>query len=227
MIKSRRRFAISDIHGCARTLHHLIENHLSIQPEDKVYLLGDFMDRGPHSKAVLDMIMAYQSAGFQFYCLKGNHEAMFLNALGDLDSHALWEHVNGGDATLASFGVKKANEIPEPYVAFINKLEYYFSLQDFLLVHAGFNFEASDPFRDYQAMLWIRGFQPDPAFTKGRYIVHGHTPRSFQAIQEDLEHRKATLNIDNGCAYPKPGMQSLVALNLDTFELTRQPYDED
>ena len=222
-----RRLAISDIHGCAETLRTLLADRLQIQPSDEVYLLGDYLDRGPDSKGVLDLIMAYQSAGYQLTCLQGNHEAMFLKALDDPDSHALWAYVNGGLATLESFGAAEASGIPQYYRHFIQNLGYYSSLDDLLLVHAGFNFEAADPFRDYEAMLWIRGFQPDPALTKGRPIIHGHTPRPFERIQANLEEEHPqTINIDNGCAYPKPGMQGLVALDLDTFALTRQPNVE-
>jgi Calcineurin-like phosphoesterase. len=222
-----RRLAISDIHGCAETLRVLLAERLQVQPSDEVYLLGDYLDRGPDSKGVLDLIMAYQRAGHQLTCLRGNHEAMLLKALDDPDSHALWAYVNGGLATLESFGVAEANEIPKYYLDFIRNLGYWVSLTDLLLVHAGFNFDATDPFSDHQAMLWIRGFQPDPAVTGGKAIIHGHTPRPFEQIQANInEEQPQTVNIDNGCAYPKPGMQGLVALDLDTFALTRQPNVE-
>jgi serine/threonine protein phosphatase 1 len=222
-----RRIAVSDIHGCAETLRVLLAESLQIQPADEVYLLGDYLDRGPDSKGVLDLIMAYRDAGYPLTCLRGNHEAMFLKALDDPDSHALWAYVNGGLATLESFGAAEASDIPDYYQALIKELGYYVPLEDRLLVHAGFNFEAAAPFADYEAMLWIRGFQPDPVITAGRPVIHGHTPRSFDRIQANIEEEQPqTVNIDNGCAYPKPGMQGLVALDLDTFALTRQPNVE-
>jgi serine/threonine protein phosphatase 1 len=222
-----RRFAISDIHGCAKTFQQLLEDQLKVQPEDEIYLLGDYIDRGPDSKGVIDLIQTYKEHHYQFHCLAGNHEDMLLQALKDADSHSLWEHVNGGDTTLDSFGVRSADEIPESYLNFIRNLDYYITLPDYLLVHAGFNFDAPDPFSDYRAMLWIRGFKTDLEATGGRKIVHGHTPRPFEAIENDLENRLNTLNIDNGCAYPKYGMMGLVALDLDNWKLIRQPYTED
>ena len=60
-----RRLAISDIHGCAETLRTLLGDRLQVQPSDEVYLLGDYLDRGPDSKGVLDLILAYQNAGYQ------------------------------------------------------------------------------------------------------------------------------------------------------------------
>lgn len=221
-----RRFAISDIHGCAKTFQQLLEDQLKVQPEDEIYLLGDYIDRGPDSKGVIDLIHTYQENGYHFHCLAGNHEDMLLQALNDGDSHSLWEHVNGGDTTLDSFDVKSADQIPESYLNFIRDLGYYITLPDYLLVHAGFNFDAPDPFSDLRAMLWIRGFKTDPEVTEGRKIVHGHTPRPLEAIQKDVQNKLDTLNIDNGCAYPKPGMMGLIAIDLDNLKLIRQPYSE-
>ena len=221
-----RRIAISDIHGCAETLRLLLTEQLKVTPADQVYLLGDYIDRGPDSKGVIDLIWAFQAEGYRFSCLCGNHEDMLNKASADPEHHSLWEDVNGGAETLDSFGVRAANEIPDAYWQFMRSLGYYVTLPDYLLVHAGFNFEAADPFADYRAMMWIRGFEPDPEKTGNRTIVHGHTPRPFKAIEADVHQRLPVLNIDNGCAYPKTGMQGLVALNLDDVSLIRQPYAE-
>ncbi len=222
-----RRFAISDIHGCAKTFQLLLEDKINVQPDDEVFLLGDYVDRGPNPKGVIDLIQTYRKKSYRLHCLAGNHEDMLLQALNNGDSHSLWEHVNGGDATLDSFDARSANEIPENYLNFIRNLGYYITLNDYLLVHAGFNFDAPDPFNDLRAMLWIRGFKTDPGVTSGRKIVHGHTPRPLEAIQKDVTNGLDALNIDNGCAYPKQGMMGLIALDLDDLKLIRQPYSED
>ncbi len=226
MVSESRRIAISDIHGCGDTFEKLLEETIGIAPSDTIYLLGDFIDRGPTSKKVIDLILFYQANGYSFYCLMGNHEDMFLKGIDNPYYHELWASVNGGIDTLDSFGIHHAGEMPEVYMNFFKNLRYFFSLPDLLLVHAGFNFNAPDPFQDYESMVWIRNFPIDLNQTGGRKIIHGHTPIPFTRIKESIQNNHSHINIDNGCAYPKEGLQGLIALNLDTFELWRQPNIE-
>jgi len=220
-----RRIAISDIHGCGDTFETLL-NQLNLSLADQLYLLGDFIDRGPAGQKVLDIIMAYQADHYQVYCLKGNHEDMLLKGIEDPYTHALWAQANGGNSTLESFGVNHASELSGIYLAFFRALHYYIELENLLLVHAGFNFKAPAPFQDVESMLWIRHFQPVEHYTRGRKIIHGHTPVPFAEIRQSVEAGEPAINIDNGCAYPMPGLQGLVALDLDTFQLWRQPNRE-
>ena len=74
-----RKIAISDIHGCLKTFKLMVEEQIVLSQKDELYLLGDFVDRGPNSKGVLDYIMSLQEAGYQLHCLRGNHEDMMVN----------------------------------------------------------------------------------------------------------------------------------------------------
>jgi len=142
-----RTFAISDLHGCPETLRIIVENQLRPQPHDRFLFLGDYIDRGPDSKGVVDYIFQLQNAGFEVRALRGNHEALMLAAFesGDHESIDLWMR-NGGRSTLDSFGISDVRQLPHRYLSFFESLDYYLELENCLLVHAGFNCHAPDPF---------------------------------------------------------------------------------
>ncbi len=222
------RYAISDVHGCAKTFRYLVEEGIKLQPTDQLFLLGDYIDRGPDSKGVIDFILELRSRGIAVTTLMGNHELMLLESVKSTKYLPTWLR-NGGQATLASFNVQQVADIPTTYLKFFNQLEYYKELDDYLLVHAGFNFQASNPFTDYESMVWIRNFKVDRQFTKGRRIVHGHTPiGAAQIIANTTRPIAPVINIDGGCVYSWPlGLGKLVALNLDTVELTMEDNRDD
>jgi len=204
------RYAIADIHGCCKTFHALLEK-MRIKRSDNLYLLGDYIDRGPDGKGVLDTIMTLDC---NVSALKGNHEDMWLRAsaqsddpFGSAEYFRLWME-NGGQATLRSFaGIDTA-----PYLAFLRDLPPFIELDDFLLVHAEFDFSLSDPFGEagIDSMLWSRGkpqFGPKP-------VLCGHTPLPLDRIRAGLRTNK--INIDNGCCYvDRIGYQNLLAYCLD------------
>lgn len=216
------RWAISDIHGCAKTLQTLVEDRLQLTTSDELYLLGDFIDRGPANKQVVDWILDARKEGYTIYTLKGNHEDMLLKAIEDPRTHDIWTSVNGGVSTLANFGITHAGDLPEPYLQFFRELDHYYALEHLLLVHAGFNFKSPNPFADAESMFWIRGYEVDLEQTNGKRIIHGHTPIPFSIIEQSVKNQELKIDIDNGCAYPKPGLEGLVALDLDSFDLVRQ-----
>ena len=104
-----RRFAISDIHGCRATFEKMLTEVLQLQKEDTLYLLGDYIDRGPDSRGVIDHIWALQKEGYQVHCLRGNHEQMLLD---EVDKDGFW--YKGNRATLDSFQIKSNQGIPKP-----------------------------------------------------------------------------------------------------------------
>jgi len=215
-----RRIVIPDIHGCALTLQRLVEDVIRLDRADTLYLLGDYIDRGPHSRAVLDLIHFWMESGFAVTPLMGNHENMLLNACRDRASFRLWM-LNGGYATLASYGVEDACEIPLATRHLLARLPLYLSLDDVVLVHAGLNFDLDDPFSDPEAMLWTRPSASDRVRLGGRKLVCGHTPQTRSAIEESLATDLITL--DNGCVYAGvPGLGSLAALELNTLNLLFQ-----
>ncbi|MEZ4886177.1 MAG: metallophosphoesterase family protein [Chitinophagales bacterium] len=223
-----RRFAISDIHGCKATFEKMLTEVIQLQKEDTLYLLGDYIDRGPDSKGVFDLIMDLQEKGYQVHCLMGNHEDMLLRSFQSAMTADSWL-MAGGDATLHSFGVKHWKDIPQKYFDFMENLQYYFELDDYLLVHAGFNFRYAenlkDLYKDEFAMLWLRYWYDDikPQLIEGRTIVHGHTPTHHELIEEML-HDDSPLDIDAGCVYEGHGMGHLCALDMDNKTLSFLPY---
>lgn len=218
---ANRRFAISDIHGCARTFKRLCKHKLQLQEGDTLYLLGDYINRGPDSKGVLDYIFKLQRKGIAIHALRGNHEDLFLKAL--YSKHLRRNFLlNGGDRTLRSFGAKNMEDIPAPYIDFLRQLNYYFEVDDKILVHAGLNFELEDIFKDREAMLWLKQMQLDKKKLGDRYVIHGHTPQSKLDIKRAFhaEPRPRLLNIDSSCVYYKRFGARLCALDLDTWKLT-------
>ena len=214
---SARRFVVPDIHGCARTFSALLDKVLNLRPRDVLYLLGDYTDRGPRSKEVIDIIMGLKRKGHAVHTLRGNHDDMLIRACGSLDYLRVWL-LNGGRTTLESFGVEDPCEIPPSYRHFFARLPYFIELDKFILVHAGLNLLADDPFADTEAMLWNRSGTTDPRRTRGKTIISGHTPVSREAIRESLA--TGHILLDNGCVYrEQPGLGTLAALDLDTMSL--------
>ena len=69
-----KRYSISDIHGCFNTFRHLVEEGIKLTKSDQLFLLGDYVDRGPYSQEVLDYIMHLMDRGYHIFPLRGNHE---------------------------------------------------------------------------------------------------------------------------------------------------------
>ena len=218
----RRRFAIGDIHGCSKTLRMMVEGVLLLKPEDTLYLLGDYIERGPDSVGVLDYLLHLKESGYDIHPLMGNHEEMLLNAVADPAASKLW-YGNGGWETLKALGVDSPEAIPQRYLDFLSNLPNIATMDDYIFVHAGLDFRTYDPIREtpLRVKLWSRDFQLDAAKIDGRTLVTGHTVTPLFAIRDSLATHHITL--DNGC-YDKGEIccGALVALNLDTRELLVQ-----
>jgi serine/threonine protein phosphatase 1 len=144
---------------------------------------------------------------------------MFLDACHDLSALRLWM-LNGGHATLSSFGVEDCCDIPLHYRQFCARLPYYRKLDDFVLVHAGINVAAADPFSDLEAMLWSRSMTMDRKRLGGRRLVCGHTPVGRDEIKSSMTGD--LIDLDNGCVYRQPGLGALAALELNSMSLVFQ-----
>ncbi|RNI25032.1 metallophosphoesterase family protein [Rufibacter latericius] len=220
------RYAISDIHGCLKTFRYMVEEELKVQPTDALYLLGDYIDRGPDSKGVIDFILELQEKGYNVTTLCGNHEDMLLDARDNSGYLDDWL-INGGVPALKSFNTDTLFGIPAKYWKFFDELKLYVELDDYLLVHAGFDFSLPDPFSDRQSMLWTRDFEVDKKKLGNRRIVHGHTPISLNEIASTLRKPVSpVINIDGGCVFDSR-FGYLTALNLDTLELHALKNRED
>lgn len=232
-----KKWVIPDLHGCATTLKALIENQIIPDKDDVLYFLGDYIDRGPDAKGVLDYIMKMQLDGYTVKPLRGNHEEYLLLAYKQarLNRKKFWfakrntkivdewmKH--GGNFTLQSFGVKKVDAIPEKYIRWIEKLEYFYEEDQYIIVHAGLNFDRLDPFEDTHAMLWSRSFHPQPEKIQNKILVHGHVPVSFNFLSTTLANpNRKYIALDNGCYLPyTDGMGKLVALEINSLELKVQ-----
>lgn len=216
-IKVGRRLVISDVHGYIHTLKQLIETKVRLTKDDQLFLLGDYIDRGPASKEVLDYLIDLQQH-YQVVALRGNHEAMLLEALEKQ------QPIQAGDL------LDQEGKVPFKYISFISNLPYYYELEDYYLVHAGFNFDSFDPFSDYESMLWIRQMSNNPTL---KTIIHGHQVVGLGKIKQRIEQQSTIIPLDNGCYYG-PVVRSikiaptevdigyLCCLNLDNKELLLQ-----
>jgi len=211
-----RLFAIGDVHGCLDKLRSLLEDRILLTKEDQLVLLGDYIDRGPQSRQVLDYIISLQLKGFNLTPLLGNHEAMLLDAYKDHRLFSKWIY-NGGYATLESFEIHSLRDMDRKYIGFFKSLLIYYSHEDFLFVHAGFNDEAVDPFEDKYHMLWrSRTNYSHPALVH-KTIVHGHSTITLDECRQNIFTNKPVLNMDTGCVFSKQmGYGKLTAIELNS-----------
>ena len=214
-----RLIAIGDIHGCLDPFRELVEHKIRIRMEDRIVLLGDYIDRGYQSREVIDYIIDLQKHGFDIIPLMGNHESMLIESLGSDQSLYNWL-MNGGNETLFSFGIKSSKELNIKYLHFFKNLLYYYIHDQFIFVHAGFNNEISDPFEDKSQMIWSRREAYSNPVFHGKIIVHGHTPVPFSLVREVVLCDSDVINIDTGCVYDElGGFGHLTAIELFTREL--------
>jgi len=221
------RYAISDIHGCCLTFKKLLFDTLKLQKTDELYLLGDYIDRGPDSKGVIDLILKLKEEDYQVQCLMGNHEMMMISLLDEGNYDKFNWRFQGGEETLKSFNTNYIGDIPDNYLSFIKNLPLFFELEDYFLVHAGFRFQKSGFLDDEMSMLWIRSWHYTirPELLGGKVIIHGHTPTPKNEIEKMLEATPfLVLDIDAGCVYNNfHGMGYLCAFNMDDQTLVFEP----
>lgn len=227
-----RRIAIGDIHGCVKTLSALLEKKVHAGKDDELYFVGDYIDRGPDSRGVLDYLIRLRESGLKTTFIRGNHEEMLIESFYSESFFHPWIY-NGGDRTLESFGLSQEeylalpgdSKLPPKYLDFLSHTTYFVELDKVFIVHAGFNFYDDHPFHDMDAMIWSRNFDYDRFKAKGKPVIHGHTPTSIDAIRLTLFNPERKLvNIDAGCVYTEyPEMGNLIALDIDKWQLFLQP----
>ena len=174
-----RRFAIGDIHGCAKALRTLVES-INPQPNDELVFLGDYVDRGPDSRDVVDQILALQER-CRVVALRGNHEIMLLGvALSGLDD-SVWL-CNGGRATVTSYG-GCLSKIPAHHLAFFQDLAPYYESPETIFVHAGYQHHLAMHEQPEATTYWNHLSTPLPLpHESGKRVFVGHTPQSSGEI---------------------------------------------
>jgi serine/threonine protein phosphatase 1 len=214
--------AIGDIHGCPQSLDQLL-NRIAPTSDDHLLFVGDYIDRGPDSKAVLDRLLDLRE---QVPCtfLRGNHEAMMIDYL-DTGAFSLWR-MNGGASTLQTY-LDQGSEItiPDSHATFVRETKLYHETDDFLFVHAGLKanltIEENLQNADEEVLLWERGHLEASEVAWEKPVVCGHTPQPEPINRENL------ILIDTGCVYHmQPGMGRLTAVRLPEREFIDVPYAE-
>lgn len=228
-------WTIGDIHGCIRTFRYMVEELLHIQPGDTLVLLGDLIDRGPDSKAVIDLCLDLRYGGVILHALRGNHEEMLLRADESDDAFNQWMR-NSGMTTLHDFGVQcdtftgreALKEIPVRYMDFFRQMPYYLETNNAFLVHAGINEILDNPLDDTDTMIWIRQESYHMPFLKNRKLIHGHTPWPVKRVlAQQYAPSRLVYNLDAGCIHTGfPGYSHLAAMNLETGEIKATPNQE-
>jgi serine/threonine protein phosphatase 1 len=202
MRRMHKIYAIGDIHGSLAKLRRLIarcERDADGEPMTLVFI-GDYIDRGPDSRGVVDYVMGLQARlGENAIALKGNHEELAAAAVDGSVSVGTWL-LNGGDNTLRSYGIASARELPADHLAWFRSLRLSFDDGQRLFVHAGIDPDRPLDDQDAHDLVWIR----EPFLTDerdhGRLIVHGHTP--LRTGTPDL--RSNRLNIDTAAVFGGP-----------------------
>jgi serine/threonine protein phosphatase 1 len=195
----KKIFAIGDIHGCLDKLIALMGLIDVNWANDTVVFMGDYIDRGPDSKGVVDHVLGLRRRHDSVVCLKGNHEEMFLNYLDRREEGIFLS--NGGRNTLQSYGISpdernRAAQVPQEHLDFFRSLLPYYDTETHLFVHAGVRPGIPMEIQDPHDLIWIRHefFMSDHGLKKT--VVFGHT--SFR--KEPFVGEKM-IGIDTGAAY--------------------------
>lgn len=213
-------YAIGDIHGQKAMMDHalaLIEADGG--PDATVVFLGDYTDRGPDSRAVIETLVQGQADGRDWIMLKGNHDRMFEWFMQDPprhDDHLLvgyhWFHDSiGGRETMASYGVDIPDQarlksvkaaaldaVPQAHVALLSSLRLSYETDDLLFVHAGIRPGVPLSDQDEEDLVWIRNEFHDYTGPHPKIVVHGHTP------VDKATHYGNRVNLDTGAGYGRP-----------------------
>jgi Calcineurin-like phosphoesterase len=206
-------YAVGDIHGERDMLRELLAR-LPLVPGDRVVFVGDYVDRGPDSKGVVDELIAFSQRHVCEFLL-GNHESMFLDFLGWQGSEYFGGDaflMNGGDRTLASYDFfrqigpgKPEFALPRGHEDFFRRLKLFHREGDYLFLHAGIGRDLlGETDVDWalkrahtEDLLWDRA-SADLPHALGVTIVYGHTPATDFQVRWNPPF---SIGIDTGAVY--------------------------
>jgi serine/threonine protein phosphatase 1 len=195
-------YAIGDIHGSLQKLRDLMtlcERHADGRTATFIFL-GDYIDRGPHSRGVVEALMDMQSRRpDRVIALKGNHEAVAIAVIDGETEAELWLR-EGGTATLRSYDIDDARNLPDEHVTWLRSLPLRHDDGQRFFVHAGVDPEKPLGAQSDRDLIWIREPFLSDARDYGRLIVHGHTPQ----IGGIPDFRGNRLNLDTGAVFGRP-----------------------
>lgn len=206
-----RVYAVGDIHGCVTELDQLMDlikrDRENWNGKAHLVFVGDYVDRGPDSKGVVDRMLAPPD-GFEISYLRGNHDQTLLDFLDDPSVFRVWREF-GGRETLVSYGVtpprfeemsdfQEARDrfraaLPDEHLAFFERLPLFARIGGYFFAHAGVRPGIGLDRQNTEDLLWIRDeFLMSPE-DFGMVVVHGHTPTSTPV------RRRNRIGIDTGC----------------------------
>lgn len=213
-------FVIGDIHGQIDRLHEALELIAAEGgPDARIVFVGDFVDRGPDSRGVIELLMQGQAEGRDWTCLMGNHDRFLLRFLGNpryMDPNVsrplLWiDPPLGGARTLASYGVDVSEDraladihadaleaVPQAHRDWIAGLPRYHETEEHIFVHAGLRPGVPLKHQKEDDLVWIRAPFLDWKGDWGRLVVHGHTALEVPQLYPNR------LNMDGGAGYGRP-----------------------
>lgn len=224
-----RVYAIGDIHGRDDLLTDLLakidaDDQTRGPAETLLVFLGDLMDRGPGSAAVIETAMALKASGKNVRFLMGNHEEVFVSACRKRDPKVTRFFLRiGGEETVLSYPISRseyltldmeqlterlATLVPETHIAFIESFEDQIVIGDYAFVHAGIRPGVALAEQKPSDMRWIREEFVDQRGDLEKVVVYGHT------IYDEVEERGSRIGIDTG-AYSSG---KLTALGLEGSE---------
>jgi serine/threonine protein phosphatase 1 len=216
-----RTIAIGDVHGCSRALEALLAA-IGPRPDDVIVTLGDYVNRGPDSRGVLERLIVLERQ-CNLVPLLGNHDQYLLAAIAG-ESGVVFDWLDmGGVATLASYGAQRVTEadlvrIPPEHVAFLERCRDYHETDTHIFVHA--QYDSDMPMEDQPVYLlrWesLRHICPGP-HVSGKTLIVGHTSQKSGEIL-DLGH---VVCIDTYC-YGGGWLTALDVHNDEVWQVNEQ-----
>lgn len=174
-MSASRLFAISDIHGTFNLLQIGLDWIAKNTESAKIVFTGDYVDRGPNSKSVIECLMAGPTRSQdEWVCLKGNHEDLLVKALTrqSLQDQYNWVR-NGGLDTQKSYD----GEIPEHHIQWMRDLPLFHETENYWFVHAGLHPNLHPSEHPSEHLLWMRYWESEIEHgSYEKHVVYGHTP---------------------------------------------------